>query len=83
MEHESDGDTNCNWSTRYIPKKIGTGTGRIRNKRMREDHLNYFIIEIGQNIEKIPGDLMRLAVTQTSVENHQLTLVWKILKGVQ
>ena len=31
----------------------------------RVDHLN--IIEIGQNIEKSPGDLRRLAVAQTSV----------------
>ena len=26
MEHESDGDTNCNWHTRYSQKRIGTGT---------------------------------------------------------
>ena len=27
------------------------------------------------NTEKSPGDLRRLAVTQTPVENHQLTLM--------
>ena len=31
-------------------------------------------------IWKSPGDVRRHAVTQTPVENHQLTLVWKILK---
>ena len=36
------------------------------------------IIKIGQNTEKSPGDLSRLAVTQTLVENYQLTLVWKL-----
>ena len=34
---------------------------------------NYCIIEIGQNTEKSPGDLRRLAVAQTSVKEHQLT----------
>ena len=32
-------------------------------------------IENGQNTEKIPGDLRRLAVTQTPVKDHQLTLM--------
>ena len=44
------------------------------------DHTNYSIIKIGQNTEESPGDLWRLAVTQTSVRNHRLTLVSKTLK---
>ena len=32
------------------------------------------------NPEMSPGDLRRLAVTQTPVKNHQLTLMWKTLK---
>ena len=32
-------------------------------------------IKIGQNTEKSPGDLRRLAVTQTPVKDHQLTLI--------
>ena len=43
---------------------------------------NYSIVEIGQNTEKSPGDLKRLAVAQTPEENHQLTLVRKTLKRV-
>ena len=34
---------------------------------------------IGQNTEESPGDLRRVAITQTPVRSHQLTLVWKIL----
>ena len=30
---------------------------------------------IGQNIEKCPGELRRLAVAQTLIGNHQLTLM--------
>ena len=30
---------------------------------------------IGQNTETSPGDLRRLAVTQTQEKNHQLTLM--------
>ena len=73
MEHEDDGDTNCNWSARYSHQKIGTGTGGLGNKRTSGDHLNYTIVEISQNTKESPGDLRRLAVTQTPVENNQLT----------
>ena len=36
---------------------------------------NYNIIVNGKNTEKSPGDLRRLAVAQTPVENHQLKLM--------
>ena len=44
---------------------------------MSGNHSNSGIVEIGQNTKKSPGDLTRLAVTQTLVKDHQLTLVWK------
>ena len=75
MEHESDGDTNCNWRARYCHQRFGTRTGGLGNKRMSGDHPNYSIVEIGQNTKKSPGDLRRLADTQTPVEIHQPTLV--------
>ena len=37
---------------------------------MRGDHPNSCLFGIGQNNEKSPGDLRRLAVTQTPVRNH-------------
>ena len=52
---------------------LGTVTERLI-KSMSGDHPNYCIIEIGQNTGKSPGDLRRVAVTQTSVKDHQLTL---------
>ena len=39
------------------------------------DHPNNSIIENGQNTEKSPGDLRRLAVTQSPVKNHQMSLM--------
>ena len=39
------------------------------------DHPNYGIVENGQNTEKGPEDLSRLAVIQTPVKDHQLTLM--------
>ena len=54
---------------------IGTRTGGREHKRTNGDYPSYSNIEIGQNIETSPGDLMRLAVTQTPVDDHQLTLV--------
>ena len=44
------------------------------------NHPNYNIIENGQNTEKSPGDLRRLAVTQSPVKDHQLKPMWKTLK---
>ena len=39
------------------------------------DYPNDRIAENGQNPETSPADLRRLAVTQTPVKNHQLTLM--------
>ena len=58
-------------------QRIGSGTGRIGNKRKNGDYPDYSVVEIGENTEKSPGDLRRFEVTQTPVENHQLTLVKK------
>ena len=58
-----------------VTKMIIKGTGGIGNKRTSGDHPNYNIPEIGQNTEKSPGDLRRLAVTQISLKDHQLTLM--------
>ena len=80
MEHEGDSDSSCNWCAWYNPQRIGKETGRLGNKRTSGDQPNYSIIKIGQNTAKSPRDLRRLALTQTPVENHQLTLMWKTLK---
>ena len=77
MEHESDDDTICNQCAQYSYQAICKVTGGLENKRISGDHPNYSIIT-----EKSPGDLKRLAVTHTPVEDHPLTLVWKTLKGV-
>ena len=77
MEHEGDDDNHCNWFARYSQQKIGTRIRGIGNKRTSGDYPNYSIIKIGHNTEKSPGDLRRLAVTQTPVENHLLTLIGK------
>ena len=46
--------------------EIGGRVETIQNDSIAED---------GQNSETNPGDLRRLAVTHTSVKNHQLTLM--------
>ena len=46
---------------------------------MSEDHPYYSIIENGQNTEKIPGDLRRLAITKIPIKDHQLTRMRKTL----
>ena len=59
-EHESDGNINCNWRAQYIQQKIGTETRRLGNKTTSRFHLNHGIVNIGQNTEKSPGDLLSL-----------------------
>ena len=51
------------------------GTRGLGSWRTSGDHPNYNIIENGQNTERSPGDLRRLAVTETPGEDHQLTLM--------
>ena len=75
MEHETDSDTNCSWCTWNNPRTIGKGTGRLRNKKTNKHHPDHSIAKIGQNTEKSPGDLRKIAVTQTPVKNNQLILV--------
>ena len=46
------------------------------------DHPNYSIDENGQNTEKSPGDLRRLAVIQNPMKDHQLQQMVKNSKRV-
>ena len=46
-------------------QRMGRGTGGLGNRRTREKHPNYSIIEIPLNSKKSTGDLRRLAVNQT------------------
>ena len=58
-----------------VTKGLLKGLEDLEVGRTSGDHPNYYIIENGQNTEKSPGGLRRLAVTQTPVKNHQLTLM--------
>ena len=60
VEDDSDGDTSCIWCDRKSLQSIGTGTGGFGNKRTSGDRLNYRFLKIGQNTEKIPGEVMSL-----------------------
>ena len=66
-----------NMQVTIIPIVIGAfgtvtkGTGGLGSWRTSGDHPNYVIIENSQNTEKSPGDLRRLAATQTPVKDHQ------------
>ncbi len=72
-----------------VPIVIGTferimkEPGGFGSWRTSGDHPNDSIVENGQNTEKSSGDLRRLALTQTPVGDHRLTLVLKTLKRVK
>ena len=44
---------------------------------MNREPSDYSIVEIGYNTDKGPGDLRRLAVTQTPVKDYQQKMAWK------
>ena len=56
------------------------GPGGFGSWRKGRDYPNDSIAEDGQNTETNPGDLRRLAVTETPVKDHQLILMWKTLE---
>ena len=41
-----------------VPKGLVRVAGRVGNRRTSRDHPKYTIVEIGQNTEKNPGDLI-------------------------
>ena len=71
--------TNCDWCFWYSHQRIIKWTGGVENKRTSGDHPNYYIIENGQNTEKSPEHLRKLAVTQSPVKYHQVKLMRKTL----
>ena len=42
----------------------------IQNHKKNQDHPDYSIVKCGYNTQKSPGDLRRLAVTQTQGKDH-------------
>ena len=46
-----------------VPKVLGKGILTIGNWRQNQDHSDKSNEEVGQNTEKSPGDLRRLAFT--------------------
>ena len=79
MEHDGDNYTNPDWCFCYSHQRNIKGTGGLGRWSRRGDHPNCSIFGKVQNTEKSPGDLRILAVTQISVKNHQLKLMWKTL----
>ena len=56
-----------------VPKGLEKRLRGIGNQRKNQYHPDYSIAEIGQNTEKCPGNLRKLAVTPR--KDRQLTLV--------
>ena len=77
VELENNCETNCNLFTWNVSQRLRKKTGRMRNWRMNGDHPYYSIVEVGQNTEKSPVDLRRLAIAQTQVKDHRLMLMWE------
>ena len=60
-----------------VTKGLLKGLGTWKLAEAGGDHPNDSIIENGQNTEKSPEDLRKLAITQTPMKNHRLTVMWK------
>ena len=75
MEHERNDCANCDWCFKRNNLRGIKRPGGLGSWRTGRDYPNDSIAENGQNPETSPGDLRRLAVTQTPGKNHQLTLM--------
>ena len=58
-----------------VPQMFGKKYEVVGNQRKNWDHPDQIIVKIGNNIEKSPGDLTKLAISQTPVKDYQLTSV--------
>ena len=58
------------------------GSGRVGNQKTNRNHPNYSIAKIGQNTERSPGNLRRLAGTDHSKRPSANAGVNKNLQGV-
>ena len=72
MEDEGDAD-----ALGTIPKGLVRRRGINGNRKTSRDNPSYNFVKIYQNTVKIPGDLRWLAIIQTPMMEHRLTLVWK------
>ena len=78
MEYEGDDYTNRDLCIRYSNWKTIKGNGGLVNWKKYGDHPNDNVVENGQNTEKTPGDVRRLAVTETPKKDHQLNWYEKL-----
>ena len=58
VDHEGNGDTNCNWCTGNSPQKFGRKTEGIRNQRKNWDHPDYS--KIGRKVLEYSEKSLRL-----------------------
>ena len=77
VEHKSDGDDNRSWSTQISLKSLRKGSVRPGNQIKNQGYLDNSIFEIGQNSEKSPSDLKRLAVTLRPLKDPPTNSEWK------
>ena len=78
-EQEGVGYTHSNWRAPYSHQRIDMQARGFGNKSTSRDHPNSSLVESGQNSEKSPGDLRRLAETQAPVKSLQLKSRSKII----
>ena len=63
VEYESDGDANGSRSTWNGPQRLEKETDGFWNQRKNQYHSEHYIIKVGYNTQRSPGNLGRLAVT--------------------
>ena len=54
-----------------VPKGFDERLEKLEIKEKNRNHPDYSIVEIGQNTRMSPGDLRKIAATQTPMKDHQ------------
>ena len=60
-----------------VTKRLVKGLEGLKIRGLVETIQTIALLKISQNTEESLADLRRLAITQTPVRNHRLTLVWQ------
>ena len=71
LEHESDGDSNCNWCSSYNHQNIHIGTGRLGKKRTSGDQSNRLVKLIFHDTNK-----WYIHNPEAVLENYMHKLQW-------
>ena len=75
IEHKNDCGTNYNQCAQNFPQMFGKGTIIVAMVVTNWNYLNYVMTHVDPNTDKCSGDLIRIAIAQNFMNDHQLIVL--------